>query len=308
MKKSKTNKKLASAAAMLLLSAAMLGNSTYAWFTMNKEVQVTNMNVKAVAEEGLLINEVADYNSTYWDDEATANQTATNTALLYPASTANGTTWYHAASKKSNNAAGATSGNVSTNLIGGNSGYETLTGLAGITSMAATASGGTNAAREVMGRAATSTAGYYAHYTYYLKAASGTAISLGTNAGDMNVNIKSVTATPGATNSSELNKALRVGIFMKSSGTFYIYAPITGYTSTYYVAAGTTGTTPIAGTTATVTDLTSLPAAGQDGTPVEVYIWYEGEDANCMSDNATAAALDDIDVDIVFELKAVPTP
>ena len=78
-----------------------------------------------------------------------------------------------------------------------------------------------------------------------------------------------------------------------------------GYTTPYYVAAGTTATAPIAGTTATLTDLTSIPAAGSAGTPVEVYIWYEGEDENCMSDNARAAELDDIDVDIKFELKEV---
>ena len=43
MKKKKTNKKIASALAMLMLSAAMLGTSTYAWFTMNKRVEVTGM-------------------------------------------------------------------------------------------------------------------------------------------------------------------------------------------------------------------------------------------------------------------------
>ena len=73
----------------------------------------------------------------------------------------------------------------------------------------------------------------------------------------------------------------------------------------YYVAAGATATTAIAGATATATDLTSLPAAGTDGTPVEVYLWYEGEDVNCMSDNALAALLDDIDVDITFELAEI---
>ena len=42
--------KIVSAAAMLAVSASMLGTSTYAWFTMNKEVTVQNLAVQAKAE------------------------------------------------------------------------------------------------------------------------------------------------------------------------------------------------------------------------------------------------------------------
>lgn len=41
----KTKRKLISAIAMLAVSAAMLATSTYAWFTMNKEVEVRNLTV-----------------------------------------------------------------------------------------------------------------------------------------------------------------------------------------------------------------------------------------------------------------------
>ena len=274
-------KRIAASATMLAVSAAMLGTSTYAWFTMNKVVSVTNMQVRAKTEEGLLINEVADYSSVYWDNEATANQTASNPVLLYPASTNDGATWYHGASKSANDAAGATAANTkSGNLINDN--YTTLSGLTSITAFHADAAAGTNAVRDAMGSSATADAGYYVHYTYYLKSSSD-AVTLGTTANDMNVYIKSVTATPNGGASGDLNKSLRVGILMKASGTFYIYAPISGYTSEYYVAAGA------------------------NGTPVEVYLWYEGEDANCKSVNATAATLDNIDVDIDFELKSVPS-
>ena len=312
-KNSSARRKLAAAIAMLMISTLLLSSATYAWFTMNKEVEVTNMRVRAVAEEGLLINEVADANSDTWDNEATAAQTTAEAAyLLYPASTANGTTWYHAASKKSYTAAGASQGTESDDLVkeaGASTGYETLSGLVAITDMTdTTAVGNSKAARTTYGRSTTSDAGYYVKYTYYLKASSGTAIGLGTNQGDMNVYIKSVTAIPvvnGGSGSAALDSSLRVGIFMKASGTFYIYAPVSGYTTTYYVNAGSQGTSPIAGTVATATDLTSLPSVGTAGTPVDVYLWYEGEDANCKSDNALAATLDDIDVDIVFELKEV---
>jgi len=85
MKKSKTNKKLASAAAMLLLSAAMLGTSTYAWFTMNKEVQVTGMELKTKVGSNLLIcadNVEASYQSGILTQE--------RKALLEPVSTVKG--------------------------------------------------------------------------------------------------------------------------------------------------------------------------------------------------------------------------
>lgn len=308
MKKTNNNapmKRIAASATMLAVSAAMLGTSTYAWFTMNKVVSVTNMQVRAKTEEGLLINEVADYSSVYWDNEATANQTASNPVLLYPASTNDGATWYHGASKSANDAAGATAANTkSVNLINDN--YTTLSDLTSITAFHADAAAGTNAVRDAMGSSATAEAGYYVHYTYYLKSSSD-AVNLGTTANDMNVYIKSVTATPNGGASGDLNKSLRVGILMKTSGTFYIYAPISGYTSEYYVAAGATKTQPIAGNAATATDLGTLPSVGTNGTPVEVYLWYEGEDANCKSVNATAATLDNIDVDIDFELKSVPS-
>ena len=304
-KKKSPMMKIVSAAAMLAVSASMLGTSTYAWFTMNKVVSVTNMQVRAKTEEGLLINEVADYTSVHWDNEATANQTSSNPVLLYPASTNDGSTWYHGASKSANDAAGATAaGAKSTNLI--NDDYTTLNDLTSITAFHADAAAGTNAVRDAMGSSDTAVAGYYVHYTYYLKSSSD-AVTLNTTPNSMNVYIKSVTATPNGGASTNLDKSLRVGILMKTSGTFYIYAPVSGYTAEYWVGAGATKTVPIAGNTATATDLTSLPSVGTNGTPVEVYLWYEGEDANCKSVNATAATLDNIDVDIDFELKAVPS-
>jgi hypothetical protein len=57
-KKNSTKKKLVSAAAMLALSTAMLGSSTYAWFTMNKTVTVTGMEVKTKVGDNLLISHV----------------------------------------------------------------------------------------------------------------------------------------------------------------------------------------------------------------------------------------------------------
>ena len=66
MMKMKLNKKIAGASAMLLLSTTMLGTSTFAWFTMSKEVEVTGMELKTKVSGNLLIssdNVDADYSS-----------------------------------------------------------------------------------------------------------------------------------------------------------------------------------------------------------------------------------------------------
>lgn len=52
-------KKLIPALCMLLIAAAMLGTSTYAWFSMNKTVTATGMQVKATTAESLVISNQA---------------------------------------------------------------------------------------------------------------------------------------------------------------------------------------------------------------------------------------------------------
>ena len=48
-------KRIISASAMLALSAVMLSTSTYAWFTMNKQVEMTGIAMSATAGEGMEI-------------------------------------------------------------------------------------------------------------------------------------------------------------------------------------------------------------------------------------------------------------
>ena len=55
-KKGNTAKKLLPAAMMLAVSASMLGTSTYAWFTMNKEVQVNGLAMRTKVSSNLLIS------------------------------------------------------------------------------------------------------------------------------------------------------------------------------------------------------------------------------------------------------------
>ena len=332
-KKQKTSKKIVAAFAMFALSASMLGTATYAWFTMNKEVSVTNMQVKARAEGGLLINEVAAADDVNWDDEATANK-LTGTAL-YPTSTTNGTNWFHANSKKSNDEAGATFNTKSENLS--STGYEQLT----LTDASTSATAGSQAENIIYYKNNDGTAGYdengtdaayYVMYKYYLRVSNDNGLTLAKTVGAQNVAIKEVTATineqndgtAGAANSAELNKALRVGI--KMGGKMYIYAPVygSGVTSApYFACTSVTNTAasettpasqtitnsevlPFATNAKTYTALASLPGTTGSGTEVDIYLWYEGEDDNCQSDKITNS-LDNIMVDVTFSLETITT-
>jgi hypothetical protein len=87
MKKKSTARKLLPAAGMLAVSASMLATSTYAWFTMNKEVSVTGMTLQTKVGSNLLIcqdNVEANYKS--------GQIAQSRSALLEPVSTVNAAT------------------------------------------------------------------------------------------------------------------------------------------------------------------------------------------------------------------------
>ena len=300
-------RKLIPAIAMLTCSAVMLSTATYAWFTMNKEVQVTNMRVQAKADQGLLINEVETAGDSNWDELATTNQTTG--IQLHATSTNNTDNWYVAYSKKSNTAAAATEGQASEDLT--SDGYKTL-GTAPFATSTETvaAQAGTNAKQEIiyvdkdadtkydLGE------GYYVKYTYYLKS-SGDALSLTTAKGDLNQSlwIKDMTITNNnntgkAASQGDLDAALRVAVVVNKK--VYFFAPVDGATTSYYVNAASTATT--AYTTDQQTGMDSIPAVTQNGTPVYVYLYFEGEDANLKTDNVIST-LDNVTVSFKFALE-----
>ena len=82
-----TNKKIMAAASMLLLSTFMLSSATYAWFTMNRSVEVTGMEVRTKVSSNLLIC------TTNMDGDFSANTLIqARKALLEPSSSINGAT------------------------------------------------------------------------------------------------------------------------------------------------------------------------------------------------------------------------
>ena len=304
-KKNKNTRKLLGAVGMLSVSAAMLVSSTFAWFTMNKTVQATNMRVQAKADQGLLINEVATAGDSNWDELATTNQTTG--IQLHATSTADTKTWYVAYSKKSNTAAAAAKGAASTDLT--SDGYKTL-GTAPFATAVSTvdAIAGSNAKQEITyvdkdaGTDYDPGEGYYVKYTYYLKS-SADEITCSLDAGRQSLHINNVNVTNNENTGvvdpvEDLDAALRVAIVINNKA--YIYAPVTGATTSYYVNAGSTATTTLSGDQATA--MTKIPSVTENGTPVYVYLYFEGEDAKLKTDNVTST-LDNVTVS--FDLSLV---
>lgn len=106
-------KKLIPAVAMLATSAVMLSTATYAWFTMNKEVKMTGLNMTATVGEGIEIAlaEVADSGNTLdfkngaapddarslsWKSAVVVGNYYTSFGKIKPSSSVNGTTFFDA--------------------------------------------------------------------------------------------------------------------------------------------------------------------------------------------------------------------
>lgn len=279
-KKGSNFKKLIPAAGMLAVSATMLATSTYAWFSMNTQVTATGMQVKAQAEGGIVIS-----NESGSDWKASTTASHNTVAELAPISTANFTNWYHAKSDDANSAkAGQAAGNYSN--------YSSTMKVADGIGYNDADNDGTKDDGEVT---------HYLLNKFYIK-------SSAEEINSATLKINKVTAT-GASTSAELDKSLRIGINI--GGANYIYAPVDGATLSYTVA-GTTATTATASSgtgivntpasgVAKIPDNTAVISQSSDNKAIEVlvYIYFEGEDSNCKSNNITTT-LDTLQVEVTF--------
>jgi hypothetical protein len=320
-KKNSTKKKLVSAAAMLALSAAMLGSSTYAWFTMNKTVEVTGMKLQAQAEKGILINEKAGVSEGTWSEIAFAGQD--DPIALRPASTSDLSNWWHANSRKTNLEAGIGSGttveNDNTVLITTGQYYTDLDEA--VDEETTVAVNDTNAERTVYytdgvgtsSGALDSGEGHYIKYTYYIKTSGNEALTV--TDGNLKASVKATKTAgegSGAHSADALDSALRVGIQVAGDDQATIFAPVAGADASYKVTKNTAGSdatavTPVrasaTGEPTTATGINGdeviLPKVTSPGLAVYVYVWFEGEDTHCKSDNL-AEILDNYQIDITF--------
>ena len=287
----KKTKIIVPALGVLLLSTAASVTGTVAWFSMNNFVTAEGMNVKAKAENGIVISNAAAANG-YWKDSATSLHTST--LEVKPTSTATAATWVHSTS---NDAADENTGND----------YALLTTAVDSATGAGYVDENANSAYD----SATESV-YYSMHSFYIKS-SAQAI---TNT----LYITNVYAElPTTQNSANLNKALRVLVRLSSdASTAKVYSPV--YAAESYSVATTAGkfSGEGAATKATVTPIDAHAANGliatasqeflpsqaipaNDGTPlqIDVYLYFEGEDPNCISNNLTAT-LDSINVSVTF--------
>ena len=245
-------------------------------------------------------------NGTY-SEAATAGQ---STAIaLRPASTSNLSAWWHANSKKSSLEAGVNAGGTgieADTVKVTATDYYTDIKPASLTPETTGATADTNCERTVYysdgvgGTAST----YDDGEGYYIKYSSN---------GTMDVSasklLAKVTATLQGTGTSaqDLDPALRVGIQVDTDSKTTIFAPVASFDSSYYVTNAATGATstqvqPVAGDTdaAINASTVTLPAVNSaTGTPVYVYVWFEGEDSHCKSDNI-AANLNAYEIKVTF--------
>ena len=260
---------------------------------MNTQVTATNMQVKAVAEDGIVISNV---DKGTWSNTADAKVT---TASLVPTSTAGTKTpaWVHNTSPDADNA------NADTNT-----GYETLSlkwtnttygeGFVDI-------DGGTANSKDSNEKA------YVLLNEFYIKS-SGDALELGATKTYKDLYINDVTVTS-AGSWLKIDNSLRVLVVVGDAA--YIYAPVidqaSGTTTMTYNFKGTaTGAIAVTALDATVaagfdktTGTTAIGNTDATAVKAQIYIYFEGEDANCKSTNISGVSTNNLSVTVNFGIK-----
>lgn len=253
-------KKLIPALCMLLVATALLGTSTYAWFSMNTEVKATGMQIQATTSKNLLIKGAADADFT-----ATGIGTQDSELKTLPPVSVNC---------------------GSSEALSGKTFYKAIN-AEGVD----VATGTLTSGKTTLGAATANTD--YRKSTFTLKVDGATTDDFS------NIYVAGITVTntsDGAT-AQNISKAVRVAVSCTNgSNTYtYIFAPNGG---AYTDGKSVSGFTAALGENPSVVTLTaqSLATIGTGSTlgslsggatlDVDVYVWYEGNDTNCTTANA----------------------
>jgi hypothetical protein len=246
-KKKNNTKKLLGAIGMLTVSAAMLVSSTFAWFSMNKDVKALGMQTTAKAEDGIAIAAYTNNGQTApaasaFKDSANAYNLPSSTVQLLPTFTNDGTNWYHSWSKE-----------VDDGQIYGDDGYTAVD------------------------NDATNGNYYYLMNKFQIKSITA----------DKAIYVKKVeVATPANTKAYDesIRVLIKMGstiqIFNKDGTT---WAAETAAASTNGNDAITTDVT--ASPTVVNNAIATIGTAATTGTDVEIYVYYDGEDPACKTTN-----------------------
>ena len=283
----KKMRKLLPAIAMLLVSAVMMSTASFAWFTMNTEVRANNITVNAIAPASLWISQTA---TTGWDTVITLENE--NGGLsedgFIPVQIKGGSTLTNADGRAED---GWT--------------FEQLTGESATT----VDPDGSVVDPDFAEEASTS---YYKE-TFYLKldAEYGTEAPVYVKVGIANKEAITEDRDP-----DEIYKALRVAVVV--DGRAIIFEPQTDLAKTTTMVMA-----QVIEANATVTESDELKnykninaigllAGGAAATTVNVYVWLEGEDADCK--NTNALHIDEFVVTLIFStndndaVDITPTP
>lgn len=329
-KKRRGFSKLIPAACMLLISATTLVSSTYAWFTMNKEVSVTGMEVKTKVGSNLLIS------TTNLDADYTSNTLIqTRQALLEPVSSINGTTskfFYTLDAKADGSKNQATDVTPYTaysedttlaNAVAGKAKYDDDFNKAyGLGDTNGQFTSSNNTLSTTTGSERDGTGFGYVDYIFYLKATTdATNQVLQMTQCDIDKNASTALKTDG-TDGVDNDEAWRVAVFAKditstNAGTgVYTTADIADAVANQKGLIGLSGSAYFGNTAvSTTTAKAAVVNNGSSGVildtisdanvtkyyKVVVRLWLEGEDTTCNS--RTYAALTDMySLDLKFEL------
>ncbi|EXM40885.1 hypothetical protein RASY3_00115 [Ruminococcus albus SY3] len=306
-KKGNPAKKLIPAAGSLMVSAVMLATSTYAWFTMNKTVTVTGMEVKTKVGSNLLISATPD------DTAFAKDLSQTRQALLEPTSTVDGIQYFYTVNAGSNGDALAENYTPYSEVTSQSDAAANKTAYDGSFNTAYGATPSTTAYDTAYG---------YIDYAFYLKATN-------TNGSDTGTLVMSkcnlLYNTTGDTWAAPTDKAWRVAMFVQELGSSVSAgtAPTvdtSGQTPSYSGAlkktilrisgAGNQSGTNAVDSTTTLSAATYDTAATVDSTIasnateyyyVVIRLWLEGEDTTCTS-QTYAALTNKYKLDLQFDL------
>ena len=246
--------------------------------SMNTQVTATGMIVKAQAEGGIVISNSA---KTSWTATSTAQVTS---ATLFPTSHAKSSTgtWYH---NKSDNANDAKAGQPTASYEALSTALSSTTEGVGYVEKSSPANSQWDAGID---------AAYYLMNNFFIKS-SGDVLTATT------LYINEVTVASSDTLLA-IDAALRVLIIVDDKP--YLYAPvsITSATPTLnYRVANQTDTVALAGTVKnTATEVTTIGNTDADAISIQIYVFFEGEDANCKSTNISGITTDELTVSVKF--------
>lgn len=273
-------KKIIPSICMLLVTAVLMGTSTYAWFSMNKTVTATGMKVSASTSANLIIsaNEITKFDST--NNDYNLDFKDTGFTALTPVSSADGIKFFTASkpAAKPNDEA-------------------LETGASFVAQSTATVSG-----------SGSSTTTYWVTKTAHI------GVKGVTNLGALSVNVTvntnkkdSVTVTEDA---KKIYKALRFAVIYNDNDAV-IFSGDLAESKTARTWNGAIAALDVAASGATKEVSTVIASTKINGIDtleaakdyeITIVVWLEGQDEACFADNTNAAAaiFNGLDVSFTF--------